>query len=507
MKKEELKTISDIAKTSEIDVEKIVPPAGIDVKEVIPQLLNYLYSDKEIISEEQKAEFDKLTTSEEQYQYLIAAQQSFYNFHAEYAQFMRVTIYQDPTALIEFFQNIKKTHFKKCGVRDDGRYNEMQKRLKAAEIALAKNPVAPGEMQLNDAWKILRIRNIFTESELAAFYYYQHPRSEDTALIDIADHYNLPFGPWLFTLNEALIHTGANRGFYDLTSTGKKKNDRHKSVELIPLDNSKGFQLTHKKGDTQSTITILNKEFIESPVALKIFIFLLGKAAQQNFRPVIRFSLNELVNIGMYSSTTNARAGLKKQMAAVQSIQIGGEFKKYKRTIKQNGGVLFYNYEIEQNVVSVSCNENFDIKFLTSYFTMLPAWAFALNSNAFNLLLHIFMRTRAERKSNLNISYRAIRDVLALPTKKEYAENGKKFKPDQYVKQPITRAINEIVTAAAANSSDIKITAHDHIPGKQLEDWLNGYIEITVPKEFKKTLAEIKKNQAKRIEANTRKKE
>ena len=510
MKKEELKknganAVEENNAETFIDYVEDVQPVYSKM-DVIPQLLLYLYDDKEIMSEEKKAEFNKLTTSEEQRQYLIAAQESFYKFNAEYAEFMRATIYQDPTALIEFFQNIKKTHFKKCGVRDDGRYNEMQKRLKAAEIALAKNPVAPGEMQLKDAWKILKIRNIFTESELAAFYYYQHPR-EDTALLDIADHYNLPFGPWLFTLVEAVKHTAENRGFYDLTSTGKKKNDRHKSVELIPLDSGRGFQLNHRKGDIESEITIVNKEFIESPAAMKLFVFLLIKAAQQNFPPIIEFPLKELVAREMYSNTSNARAGVEKQMIAVKSLQIGGKFKKYKRFIDQSSGVLFYHHKIKQNTVYVYCDGEINIEFLASYYTMLPAWSFSLSNNAFLLTLYIFMRARTDRKSNLNISYRAIRDVLALPTKEEYAESGKKFKPDQYVKQPIARAINEIVTAAAANSSDIKITAHDHIPGKQLEDWLNGYIEITVPKEFKKTLAEIKKNQVKRIEANTRKKE
>lgn len=287
----------------------------------------------------------------------------------------------------------------------------------------------------------------------------------------------------------------------------RKESERHKSVELIPLDSGRGFQLNHRKGDIESEITIVNKEFIESPAAMKLFVFLLIKAAQQNFPPIIEFPLKELVAREMYSNTSNARAGVEKQMIAVKSLQIGGKFKKYKRFIDQSSGVLFYHHKIKQNTVYVYCDGEINIEFLASYYTMLPAWSFSLSNNAFLLTLYIFMRARTDRKSNLNISYRAIRDVLALPTKEEYAENGKKFKPDQYVKQPITRAINEIVTAAAANSSDIKITAHDHIPGKQLEDWLNGYIEITVPKEFKKTLAEIKKNQAKRIEANTRKKE
>lgn len=471
----------------------------------------WIYSDPAIFDEETKAAFLKLPASERP-RFTVEALETFYKNNIEYANFSRVKIYKDPLLLLEFFQKIKKGDFKKCGINNNGRYEELQKKIKEAEIAIAKNPI--DLEKLITIWPIFRLREQFTESELAALYYLQNPRTENALteelITDYASIYNMPFGPFLFTTAEAIAHAAVKREFGpELTSTGKKKNDRHKVVEVAPTKNGAGFQLTHRKKGTTSVITVINKDLIQSTAAMKLFCFLLAKAAQQHFNPVIKFSLQELVNIGMYSNITNARAGFKNHILAVQSLQLGGEIKKGKKNVKQESGVLFYHNDIDQNIVSVSVNENFDIEFLASYYAPLPAWAFAVSDNAFEILLHIFTKARTERSTNFTVSLALIRDKLALPTKEEYAAKGKKFNAGQFVKKPIIAAVDAINAAIEINKvEDIKVKPHYIINDRNLEEWLiNGYIEIDIKGEFAEKLKEIRGNQTKIIEANTRRKE
>ena len=466
----------------------------------------YIWYDKTLFDNETKEKYLSLPRSERT-SFVINLLDQFYIKNPEYTNFIKVKIYQDPMILLDFMRGIKKSHFKKCDVKELGRWSDLQKRIEEAEKNLALNPIDFNK--LSTMWPIFRLRDLFTETELAAFYYLQNPRTENALeelINDYSSVYNLPFGAWLFTADEAIAHAAANRGFYDLTKTGKKKNDRHKAVEIRPVKN--GFELVHTKKGNTNAVTIINKDLIQSTAAMKLLCFLLAKAAQQNYNPVIYFSLQELVNIGMYSNITNARAGFKNHILAVQSLQIAGEMKKGKKNIKQAGGVIFYNYKIDQNNVAVSCNENFDLKFLASYYTMLPAWSWTLSDNAFEVLLYAFMKSRTERSNHFNIGLQLIRDKLVLPTKEEYAAKGKKFNAGQFVKKPIIAAIDDIMNAIETNKDgNINIKPHYIINDKSLDEWLNGYIEVNVTGNYAETLKEIRNNQTKIIEANTRRKE
>ena len=128
----------------------------------------WIWADTNIFNEEVKAAFLKLPTAERS-RFVIEIMDAFYKNNIEYANFSRIKIYKDPILLLEFFQSIKKGDFKKCGIDNNGRFEEMQSRIKAAEIAIANRPI--DLEKLTTIWPILRIREIFTESELAALYY------------------------------------------------------------------------------------------------------------------------------------------------------------------------------------------------------------------------------------------------------------------------------------------------------------------------------------------------
>ena len=468
-----------------------------------------IYKDPNIFTEEVLEKYNSLP-SYERANFVIEIIDDFYRKNPEYAVFAHETIYKDPDALLEFFYNIKKSHFKKAGISDKN-FSAFQKKLEEVEIEIANNPINYDDIQLVQIWPLLSLRDYFLESDLAALYYIQNPKAENalTEIISDFDYYQLPFGPWLFPANEAINYIAANRdiNFY-LTSTNKKKNDRSKLVMARVDKKNNGYELTHKKKDITSTITILNTTLIESKSAVKLLAFLLAKAAQQNFNPVIIFSLQELVNIGWYSNTTNARAGFKKNMQAVHSLQIGGEMKKGKKQIIQEAGVLFYHYDIDNNIVKVWVNDNFNLEFIASYYTILPYWAWTLNDNAFRILLEIFTISRVNKKKEVNLSLSLIRDNLSLPTREEYAVKGKKFKAKQYVKKPITDAIDEIIAVIDQNNDHtIKIEPHYIIDDNNLDEWLKGYITVIISGDYTEKLQEIQTKQIKVIETNKKRKE
>ena len=469
---------------------------------------NFIFADPNIFTDEARLTFLELPDTERT-SFLMGLLDKFYANNVEYANFMRVQVYKEPMLLLDYFRHIKKSHFKKCGVSDKGRFNELQKRIETAEIEIARNPINYDDIKLAQIWPVLRIRDIFTESELAAFYYYQNPRTESAStelITGISDYYTFGFAAWLFPTNEAIQHAAANRGFYDLTGTGKKKNDRHKAVALRPLEN--GFEYEQTKKGSTVTVRIINKDTVKSAATIKMLIFILSKATQQNFNPTCIFSLKELVNLNWYSSISNARAGVEQLLPGVQSLQIGAKLKKGKRYINQDNAVLFPYYRITNNIVEVDLNDKFDFASLCYQYAIVPAWAFSLNNNAFYLVYYIFTRFRAERSNTLNLKLSLIRDQMALPTREEYKKSGKKFKPERYVKEPITKVIDEIEAAIEQKQIDnITIKKHYVVDAKSIEEWLNGFIEVEIIGDYAEKLQEIQYKQHKIIEANTERKE
>lgn len=402
-------------------------------------------------------------------------------FTARYSKQLQIKNYEGETIDIVYFTEKDYIFFEKeaekLGVTPEEMFAEMQKMLQEA---------------YNDGYKegraeILQSKNISRDLILAT------------------DNYALPFGPYLFVLMEAIEHTGTDRKLYpNLTAGGRKKNNRNILVNVEPYGEN-GFTLTHRNKNARTSITILNKELIKSTSVIKLFVFLLAKSAQQNFNPVIYFSLEELVNIGMYSNINNARAGFKNHILAIQSIQIAGEVKKYadkknKGNIKQSGRVLFTGYDLYDNGVKVEVNPNFDIEYLAGYYAMIPNWAFSLSDRGFNLLIYIMLLARTNRRKQFNIGFEQIRERLALPTKKEYDDINKhikednenlppekqkplkKFKPQQYVKTPIKSTIEEINNSISINECDyLEIQPHYEDTAASIDQWLkDSYLKVKV---------------------------
>lgn len=452
--------------------------------------------DKEIITDAVLEEMKNLN-AKERLAYFDRLYEEFYKKNIEYTLFFGRT--DRPNYLEEtrrFLLDLTESDFKKCKI-SLSKFDALQKIIIGFE----------SEIDIKDV--IIIATEVLTEPELAALYYLKYPRTENAVSAILAEQTanNVPFGPYLFLMSDAIAHAAAKRNFnYEVTKGGRKKSDRSKALEVVPVKN--GFEITQRKKGESATITILNKDLIQSATAMKLYVFLLTKAAQQNFNPVIYFSLQELVNNRMYSNITNARQGFKNHIAAVQSLQIAGVMKKGKRTIKQAGRVLFTGYDIDQNGVKVQVNDDFDLELLASYYATLPTWAYGISNNSFLILLYAFMKARTERNDKVNIPLRIIREKLSLPTREEYAAKGKKFKAGQYVKQPIIEAIDGIKTAIDINKDEnINIEEHYIVNDKNLDEWLNGYITIELTGDYSSKFMQIREKQIKIIEANTERKE
>lgn len=317
----------------------------------------------------------------------------------------------------------------------------------------------------------------------------------------------LPTSSPLYLFNTALTYHSKKKNI-PTTKNGTKKSDRHKEISYSKA-NGGGYTITQtdKRTGERVELTLTNADKMQGKGVKKCFAFLLTMSNKQNFSPVIGFSLQELVDRGMYKNFDTARVGLKNALDTLQNIKFSGTIKKgKKKEIKQaEAGVLFYHYKIKNNYVEVSVNENFNIEFIAAYYALFPQFAYRLsNSNAFDLCEYIFMRARqntAEIKNgnSFNISFKRIRELLALPTDKEI-ENRYNRQGKRYIIDPILTAIKDIQQeATAANNKEFTLQAVYQNNYQNLGEFLEGYIQISFNGELYNKLSEIAEKQEAKI--------
>ena len=152
----------------------------------------------------------------------------------------------------------------------------------------------------------------------------------------------------------------------------------------------------------------------------KILLFALQKMTAQNNPLEVGFSLQELVDLGMYYDTSTARRAVKEFFSQQKLTTLSGTVKKGRKTVKEEGGILFYHYKINNGFVTLSVNENFNLDFIANYFTVFPRFAYALSNNAFSLVRYIFFLARQntqaiKEKGTFTIKLDLIRENLGLP--------------------------------------------------------------------------------------------
>lgn len=287
----------------------------------------------------------------------------------------------------------------------------------------------------------------------------------------------------------------------------QSKQNRHEQVRILESGDTLRFEKTNKQKESSVIIDIEHADKYltkTSKTFTKMLMFTLQKMAAQHFPPEVGFSLQEIVDLGMYSTTSNARRAVKDFFDQQKSTTLRGAIKKGKKTIREEGGILFYHYKIDNGYVRFFTNENFNMEFIANYFTVFPRFAYRLKDvNAFSLVRFIFFLARQntrtiKEKGTFTISLEAIRDNLGLPS----VDQVKNRKYKQYIIDPIEKAIEElenaIMTEPEAQDYCFTITPHGTDTSK-IEEWLEGYLEIGLSGNFAETFIRIATETEKKV--------
>lgn len=274
--------------------------------------------------------------------------------------------------------------------------------------------------------------------------------------------------------------------------------NRHEEITAQQYGDKVRFTRTNKQNGTTAIVEIdqadkylskTNKTFT------KVLLFTLQKMTAQNFPLEVGFSLQELVDLGMYSNTSNAGRAVKEFFAQQKLTTLSGTVKKGRKTVKEEGGILFYHYRLENGFVKLSVNENFNMEFIANYFTIFPRFAYALSNNAFSLVRYIFFLARQNTqaikdKGTFRISLEAIRENLGLPSPEDV--QNRRYR--QLIIEPIEKAIEE-TEEALRNVPEAKEYGFTLTPygtdTNNINKWLQGYLEIGLNGDFAETFVRI----------------
>lgn len=278
---------------------------------------------------------------------------------------------------------------------------------------------------------------------------------------------------------------------------GNTKN-RHEEITAQQYGDKVRFTRTNKQSGNVAIVEIeqadkylskTNKTFT------KVLLFTLQKMAAQNFPLEVSFPLQELVDLGMYSNTSNAGRAVKDFFAQQKQTTISGIVKKGKKTIKEEGGILFYHYRLEGGFAKLSVNENFNMEFIAPYFTVFPRFAYALSNNAFSLVRYIFFLARQntqaiKTKGTFTISLDAVRESLGLPSPEDV--QNRRYR--QLIIEPIETAIEEteeaLQTVPEAKEYGFTLTPYG-TDTSNINEWLQGYLEIGLRGDFAETFVRL----------------
>lgn len=274
--------------------------------------------------------------------------------------------------------------------------------------------------------------------------------------------------------------------------------NRHEEITAQQYGNKMRFIRENKQNGSTVIVEIdqadnylrkTNKTFT------KILLFALQKMTAQNNPLEVGFSLQELVDLGMYYDTSTARRAVKEFFSQQKLTTLSGTVKKGRKTVKEEGGILFYHYKINNGFVTLSVNENFNLDFIANYFTVFPRFAYALSNNAFSLVRYIFFLARQntqaiKAKGTFTISLESIRENLGLPS----PEDVKNRKYRQYIMDPIEAAIEEteeaLQTVPEAKEYGFTLTPYG-TDTSNIHEWLQGYLEIGLRGDFAETFVRL----------------
>lgn len=246
---------------------------------------------------------------------------------------------------------------------------------------------------------------------------------------------------------------------------------------------------------------------------IKIFSYIFQKLASAPGYRSVHISYEELVTIGIFSSTDAARRGVnafydffhgyEKNNQYFPGVSVSGKIKtKDKKDRLQVERDLIVGRDIKEKGQTIHFSDKVDLSLFTAYTSYLPKWAYKLRDlNAFLLVRYIFFVARMQgtnfdepEKADqdkkhpykiFNISFDAIRDNLGLPTPQEVPNR----KYNEYIKKPIDGAIEEIEKSIASigdptESILMRLTPLGTLGASNIDEYLRCKLSVGIVSNF-----------------------
>lgn len=298
----------------------------------------------------------------------------------------------------------------------------------------------------------------------------------------------------------------------DLADLPDRKRQVNHNTEYEVSENGKRRLVTlmSQKASVTIELTDIEKVSGSNKAAKKLFVFSLIKANEQAIhngqltKDYISFPLQELVDIGFYSSPQTARVGFDKGVDILASFKINGYIQRNKKKEVEikTMEVLFTGARRVKGQCFIRLNYAIDWSFIAQYFTILPRYYFRLPNKASDLLYYIFFLARQhtkdiEERGYFTIGFRAIQHKLQLPN-----EVGSP-NPQRDIKDAIENAIEQLEiehskTYGNMEFSLLPVVYDEKAPIAEYLD--NGFLKVELKGAFAEKFIAISKNTAKQIE-------
>lgn len=335
------------------------------------------------------------------------------------------------------------------------------------------------------------------------------PQGIDTGSEQEQEYYNLPVSSHADMMYKVL---GTGSELAELPAkAGLVSNTQQ--IEIYENRNRRRIVAKGHNAETIIEVSDLDKLIGSNKSAKKMLQLVLIKMNEQAYdydkglhSDFITFNLQELVDIGYYSSIRAARRGYKDAMSILTDLKVQAKFKGKKNTEEATAEgvvVLFPTAKVENNQCAIRITRDISWKPLMRFFTILPRFAFQLGNRGFDLLYTIFFLARQnaqaiKEKGYFTIGFRTIQQRLDLPNEKDNKD------PQRTIKKPIENAIEEIEQQAvtAGHSGYLKIIpVYDSNAG--IKEYLDsGYLRIELKENFLHPFIEQGEHRERMIAAN-----
>lgn len=265
--------------------------------------------------------------------------------------------------------------------------------------------------------------------------------------------FSLPSSPAVNMTMEAL--SLSNKTELQKAYVSRKRQINHAGTFDV-LANGDVRQIVSETNGSKVTVQIddINRLSKGRTPAKKLFVFALKKLNEKALsngvlvNNKLAISLEELVELGCYPDLHAARRAYNVGKEILTSIKVRGVLTKGKNKIEVEAlRVLFTGADtIKGKEGILYLNNQIDWGFLAAFFTVLPAWAFAISApKAFDLVCYIFLQARQHSKLEklatkgyFDISFRSIQQRLSLPSEEGNAN------PNRTIREPLEEAILRI---------------------------------------------------------------